>query len=249
MKNLVLLLFCFFANYCFAQTTDKRFLRVEYDVFYNTEIPNSKKGILEIDIYKNNAIFLLEKSDLKSGVTKNSDVISLIGKNAERYMKIDRNKNQIQFTEFIKNETLLVNDTLIGQNWNVDYSETKKIGEIVCNKATLNFRGRVFTAWYDMNSPFNFGPWKFCNLPGLILEVYDETFRYNWKASAMYFTETSKINLPVETNLKEISFKKFIDLRYNQSNASISSKMPRGVETERIDVGRTGIEIKFEWEK
>jgi hypothetical protein len=38
-------------------------------------------------------------------------------------------------------------------------------------------------------------------------------------------------------------------LKYNQNNATISAQMPRGVQTRAVDVGRTGIETKFEWEK
>ena len=43
----------------------------------------------------------------------------------------------------------------------------------VCHKATAKFRGRNWTAWY-CDIPQNNGPWKFCNLPGLILKVEDD---------------------------------------------------------------------------
>lgn len=43
----------------------------------------------------------------------------------------------------------------------------------VCHKATARFRGRNWTAWYS-DIPQNNGPWKFCNLPGLILKVEDD---------------------------------------------------------------------------
>lgn len=46
---------------------------------------------------------------------------------------------------------------------------------IKCDKATLDFRGRKWTAWYDPSNPLPFGPWKFHGLPGAIIEIYDES--------------------------------------------------------------------------
>jgi hypothetical protein len=48
--------------------------------------------------------------------------------------------------------------------------------------------------------------------------------------------------------MKAITVKEYIKLMYQQSESTLSSQMPRGVETKTINVGRTGIETKFEWE-
>lgn len=50
-----------------------------------------------------------------------------------------------------------------------------------CHKATAVFRGRTWTAWYS-NIPVNNGPWKFGNLPGLILKVEDSTGEHRYSA-------------------------------------------------------------------
>jgi GLPGLI family protein len=249
MKKLKWILFLLVITNSVAQSTKSSFARVEYDVFYNTEIPNTKKGVLEIDVKENNAVFFLTASSLASGASKNGDVMTIIGKNEERYMKTNSDKKVIQYTEFIKNETYLVNDTVPELKWKISFDETKKIADIVCNKATLSFRGRNFIAWYDMNTPLNFGPWKFNNLPGLILEIYDETKRYSWVATAVFFSNNPTVSLPIDAAVKQISYKNYIDLKYNQINSTLSSQMPRGVETQTINVGRTGIETQFEWEK
>jgi GLPGLI family protein len=248
MKKNKWLLILLLITSAFSQSKKHSFARVEYDVFYNTEIPNTKKGILEINLNDNNAVFFLSKSTLESGLTKDNNSIKIISKNGERYMKTDSNKKMIQYTEFIKNETYLVTDTIPELKWETNFSETKKIGEILCNKAALAFRGRNYVAWYDMNTPLNFGPWKFNNLPGLILEIYDETKRFNWRATAVVYVDKSEIMLPIENNIKAITVKEYIKLMYQQSESTLSSQMPRGVETKTINVGRTGIETKFEWE-
>lgn len=58
-------------------------------------------------------------------------------------------------------------------NWQLK-TETKKIGKFTAHKATGMFRGRVYTAWYTIDIPLPYGPWKLQGLPGLILEAYDE---------------------------------------------------------------------------
>ena len=63
------------------------------------------------------------------------------------------------------------------QNWQIS-NETKTIVGYQCQKATCSFRGRNYTAWFAVDIPLSFGPWKFCGLPGLILKVQDDAKEY-----------------------------------------------------------------------
>lgn len=60
-----------------------------------------------------------------------------------------------------------------GINWQLK-KDTKKIGAFTAYKATGKFRGRMYTAWYVLEVPLPYGPWKLQGLPGLIVEAYDE---------------------------------------------------------------------------
>jgi len=51
--------------------------------------------------------------------------------------------------------------------------EKKMIGEYQCQKATLDFGGREWTAWFTEEIPFSDGPYKFKGLPGLIVQIRD----------------------------------------------------------------------------
>ena len=65
-------------------------------------------------------------------------------------------------------------------NWQIT-DETDTINNYVCQKAICDFGGRTWEAWFTSELPFSDGPYKFCNLPGLILNVADTENHYSWK--------------------------------------------------------------------
>ncbi|MBQ8265750.1 MAG: GLPGLI family protein [Bacteroides sp.] len=65
-------------------------------------------------------------------------------------------------------------------NWEIDFSQTKEVAGYVCHAAKGTYAGRDYQAWFTTDIPISDGPWLFCGLPGLILEVssLDEEFLY-----------------------------------------------------------------------
>jgi len=59
-------------------------------------------------------------------------------------------------------------------------SEQKTILGYNCQKATATFRGRDYEAWFTMDIPSKYGPYKFTGLPGLILSLQDNNKEYSW---------------------------------------------------------------------
>ena len=66
------------------------------------------------------------------------------------------------------------------QHWKIS-DETKNIGNFKAQKATANFGGRHWEAWFSTELPFSEGPYKFRGLPGLILEMEDSTGTHAYK--------------------------------------------------------------------
>jgi GLPGLI family protein len=64
-------------------------------------------------------------------------------------------------------------------NWKV-LNEKEKIGEYNTQKATTEFGGRQWTAWFSTEIPFQDGPYKFYGLPGLIVKIEDTGKNYSW---------------------------------------------------------------------
>ncbi len=64
-------------------------------------------------------------------------------------------------------------------DWKIS-NEKEKIGAYNAQKATAEFGGRKWTAWFTTELPFQDGPYKFSGLPGLIVKIEDDAKNYSW---------------------------------------------------------------------
>ena len=65
--------------------------------------------------------------------------------------------------------------------WKLENGE-KPIANLSCRKATGKYKGRSYTAWYAPDLPFSYGPWKFGDLPGVIMEIVDSRNEVKFEA-------------------------------------------------------------------
>ena len=72
--------------------------------------------------------------------------------------------------------------------------ERKTESKLTLQKATTEFGGRKWTAWFTQDIPIPEGPYKFGGLPGLIVELYDSKNHYHYK-----LTRITKLIKPSET--------------------------------------------------
>ena len=86
---------------------------------------------------------------------------------------ITRKRNTFQNTQYFNLDSYFKIDSKDQMEWKLS-SETKKSGDYLLQKATTNFGGRNWIAWFNPSIIINEGPYKFRGLPGLIFEIEDE---------------------------------------------------------------------------
>lgn len=96
-------------------------------------------------------------------------------------------------------------------SWELEDDEPKTIAGYSCKKATLGYGGRVWHAWYAEELPLQYGPWKLCNLPGLILRAESEDGEFVFEAIVIRSAEGDILDtghLRTERTKREIFVKK-----------------------------------------
>lgn len=91
--------------------------------------------------------------------------------------------------------------------------ETKKYGEFTVQKATTNFGGRNWTAWFTKEIPFSEGPYKFKGLPGLIVLLEDSQQQFSFN-----LIKSKKLAETYNTS-------NFLEVRYGRKPILITEKI------------------------
>lgn len=167
------------------------------------------------------------------------------------YSKIS--SDTIFFESIGRNKTYLAKDILNKYKWDIDYNSSKRINNYLCKKATTNFRGTQIVAWFTEDIPIPVGPWKFQDLPGLILEVYNvnEPNLYRWIASKIVYPFQNSSSLSFDNSNEIITYRSLVELgdkRRKENQKRLRSKFKRSTVVNNSKTIRTSIEKIYEWE-
>lgn len=77
---------------------------------------------------------------------------------------------------------LKYSDTLPSIEWKFIPDTTRNVIGYECQLAECDFGGRHYSAWFTMELPLPYGPYKFGGLPGLILQMQDSEGQFVWIA-------------------------------------------------------------------
>ena len=91
------------------------------------------------------------------------------------------NENKLNHYEGIFGDYYVYTEELPEFDWKIS-NETDEICGYRCRKATAEFRGRTWDAWYAEELQISNGPLKFGGLPGLILKIEDEKKEHIFEA-------------------------------------------------------------------
>lgn len=235
----LLLFFCFFYSTAYCQTgvsescIGKLYYSFshKYDSSVNSDSRFKETVVLSygknISVYQSLDRLISEKKDaqqksetLPNGISRSS--LSAFG-SMDNYYYLPQ-KKEIQRIRSFGVPPLLYSmlDKNISINWKIE-PEIKQIGNYSCQKASTNFRGRNWTAWFCNDIPFGYGPWKLVGLPGLILEAYDQNheveFLYKNIEKALPNTLIVVANETIVTD--EVNFEKIRQAFYD--NMAFSS--------------------------
>lgn len=115
------------------------------------------------------------------------------------------------------------------------------IDELECQKATVNYAGRKWIAWFTESIPIQDGPYIFNGLPGLIVKISDENFDY-------IFNLVKVVNLD---NMfppmigKEINWETYKNLQLNYYNNPFAEVKARNIKTQVADPSGNIITMNF----
>ncbi len=177
------------------------------DLERNKEVPNHIKTEV-IDMYNNaqpenyKLIFLNDESFFSHEGILNVDGSFNMGSKAGT-------------SSFYTNKTKIIEQNILGYiqktplKWRIT-SETKKIGDFNCLKATateelFSRKGHTYDkeimAWFTTDIPVSFGPQNYSGLPGLVLELIRDDFTIKATHIDLNPTEEIKIKPPKESKI------------------------------------------------
>ncbi|MEJ5054142.1 GLPGLI family protein [Sphingobacterium sp. MYb382] len=139
------------------------------------------------------------------------------------------NKEQIFFYESLRDMkqysyTENIND--ISDKW-ILRDDTNTIDNYKCQLAELNYGKRDWKAWFTAAIPLNEGPYKFKNLPGLIVKVEDEGKNWVFELVSIHNNQSKDVEISSFEKATELPKKEFyktkrylLDNWFDLANAS-----------------------------
>ncbi len=222
MKKLTLL-FLFFGLVVSAQNN-----RVTYEYTFrsdSTKMDSLKTEWMYLDINKNGSKYYSKKA-FESDSIMNESLKKQMAAGMRNISVSKFNAGDISFEvekTYPEYKTFLVSD-LSGEtfkiledrklNWKI-LSDKKQLGEFNVQKATTDFAGRNWEAWFTTDVPIQDGPYKFSGLPGLIVEIVDQTGSHKMELKGIKtLTEVQQDGL--NTDGKDIPFAKKKPIEINR---------------------------------
>jgi GLPGLI family protein len=191
--------------------------RFYYELTYkpNKNIKTEEKVLTILDISTDKSIYrdytvMAQDSILKSEIEKMKK--SGVYAEMEKLIKMPKFSYKIykSYPDFTIGYVDGIEKNFYGYKDKLNFSwkiskEKSIIENYNCQKASVEFGGRVWNAWFTQDLPFQDGPYKFYGLPGLIVKVEDSKQDYVWILKG-----NKKIN-----NYNEFSFAENLHYRGN----------------------------------
>lgn len=154
------------------------------------------------------------KPEIKLNNSQNNDGLiyrEIVASEANPLYK-DYNKNEFYNVREFGGKTFFIKDQLTDYNWKLTKEKTTINGQNVTKATGTDDEFQNLVVWYSNDLPYRDGPYRFANLPGLIVKAEFNTA--NFKA-IFTLKEIKILDKPISITLptkgKIVSDKEFID--------------------------------------
>lgn len=162
---------------------------------YRDYLTVSQDSVLKIEVEK------MQKAGVFKDLSKSFQMPKFAYKITKEYPTM-----KVNFSERMLNSVFGYNEEP-KFNWKIS-NDKQKIGEYEAQKATTEFGGRKWTAWFTESIPFPDGPYKFSGLPGLIVKIEDADKNFSWVLTA---------NKPLK-EFEELSYSEKLSAQFGARN-------------------------------
>ncbi|MDF2552414.1 MAG: hypothetical protein K0R77_1689 [Chryseobacterium sp.] len=171
--------------FCSVSAQNRFFYEYKF-ISDSTDKADVKKEMMLLDIDKNGSSYYSQdkfvadstsKADLEKQLKLNPNNINISRRDKPGMVSYKVTKQYPDFKTYlftrISSDSYKIEEDQKPE-WKI-LPDKQKIGEYNSQKATTNFGGREWTAWFSTDLPFQDGPYKFYGLPGLIVKIEDKT--------------------------------------------------------------------------
>jgi GLPGLI family protein len=230
-----------------------------YEYTFKPDSTNSKditKDIMFLDIVNDKSLFYSAhkyKEDSTSIAEASKGKFYIPSSQVNYRIEKENGKTFFFISDYGFDKLKVVDDRK--QDWKIS-PDKQKIGEYNTQKASTEFAGRKWTAWFTTDIPFQDGPYKFRGLPGLILKLEDSTESHIFVLKGIKnITEITYPDLNSRASEVVLSQSKFRDIfmKYRKDPAAATKQLyiQNKIPDQKDSSGnfRTGAEIVREVEK
>ena len=181
MRKIYLIVLLLSISICYAQ---KGFV---YEYKY---LPDAEEKDFIVTDYMQLDIDRRKSNYYSQSIKKTDSLINIIEKlNTSDFPKYNPNINYRISKDFLLNEVAIhikfgnINFKIEETEkpaWKI-INEKKTISNYICQKATTNYLGREWIAWFTNDIPFQDGPYKFNGLPGLVVQISDSENEHSFE--------------------------------------------------------------------
>ncbi|MBS4012392.1 MAG: GLPGLI family protein [Bacteroidetes bacterium] len=218
------------------QIGDNQSKFIGFWVNYSDSLFNACENVQQLDELKNNPLKSPPHTSIRYIIVKN-----FVEKNIAHH-------------EMIAPDTYRYKESLELFDWKIT-DEKKKWLKYTLQKATTEFGGRTWEAWFATEIPISDGPYKFNGLPGLIVIARDTKNHYVFKMRSIYvpqddsYIEMYKNRRYIDTDKKGFirAYKNFRqDVFERARNAGLNSPEVLQIIAENVKKDNNPIELIFD---